>query len=206
MTFQALLLTQADGATQANIAMLDEAQLPAEGDVLVAVDYSTINFKDGLAITGRGKVVRSFPIAPGIDFAGTVAESSHPGYQPGDQVVLTGWGVGERHWGGMSQRARVSGDWLVPLPAGLSLRQAMGIGTAGYTAMLCVAALERHGLTPSDGPVIVTGAAGGVGSVAVALLSKLGHEVIASTGRAEQEGDYLRGLGASEVIDRAELS
>jgi acrylyl-CoA reductase (NADPH) len=199
-TFKALVLDQQDGATHASIRDLRDGDLPA-GDVLVAVAYSDLNYKVGLAITGRGKVVRAFPIVPGIDFAGTVEQSTHPDYKPGDQVVLTGWGVGERHWGGMAQKARVRGDWLVPLPAGLSPEQAMGIGTAGFTAMLAVMALEEHGLTPGQRAVLVTGATGGVGSVAVALLSQLGYQVVASTGKADQ-ANYLRRLGASEVIGR----
>jgi acrylyl-CoA reductase (NADPH) len=205
-TFHAFLLTKNDDGEQ-SIAWteLDEGDL-MEGDVTVEVSHSTINYKDGLAITGASPVVRRWPMIPGIDFVGTVRDSSHPDLSPGDAVVLNGWGVGETHLGGYSELARVPGDWLVPLPSGLTPAQSMGIGTAGYTSMLCVAALERQGLTPSSGPVVVTGAAGGVGSVAVALLAKLGYEVIASTGRADREGDYLRGLGASEVIDRAELS
>jgi acrylyl-CoA reductase (NADPH) len=205
-SFHAFLLTKNDDGEQ-SIAWteVDEADL-MDGDVTVEVSHSTINYKDGLAITGKSPVVRRWPMIPGIDFVGTVRDSSHADFAAGDTVVLNGWGVGETHLGGYGELARVPGDWLVPLPKGLTPEQSMGIGTAGYTSMLCVAALERHGLTPSDGPVIVTGAAGGVGSVAVALLSRLGYEVIASTGRADQEGDYLKGLGASEVIDRAELS
>ncbi|MBK9943109.1 MAG: oxidoreductase [Kouleothrix sp.] len=198
-TFAALVLEQRDGQTHAAVQDLRVSALPA-GDVLVAVAYSSLNYKDGLAITGRGKIIRQFPMVPGIDFAGTVEQSQHPDYQPGDAVVLTGWGVGERHWGGMAQKARVKGEWLVPLPPGLSARQAMGIGTAGFTAMLAVLALEQRGLAPG-GPVLVTGAAGGVGSIAVALLARAGHTVVASTGRAA-EAAYLRGLGAAEVIGR----
>jgi acrylyl-CoA reductase (NADPH) len=198
-TFAALVLEQRDGQTHAAVQDLRVSALPA-GDVLVAVAYSSLNYKDGLAITGRGKIIRQFPMVPGIDFAGTVEQSQHPDYQPGDTVVLTGWGVGERHWGGMAQKARVKGEWLVPLPPGLSARQAMGIGTAGFTAMLAVLALEQRGLAPG-GPVLVTGAAGGVGSIAVALLARAGHTVVASTGRAA-EAAYLRGLGAAEVIGR----
>jgi acrylyl-CoA reductase (NADPH) len=203
--FRALLLSQGEGgATQAAIGELEREALPA-GDVLLRVAYSSINYKDGLAITGTGKIIRSFPFVPGIDAAGSVVESSHPAYAPGDQVILTGWGVGERHWGGLAQYMRLKGDWLVPLPAGLSLRQAMGIGTAGLTAMIAVLALEHQGLTPGGRPVLVTGAAGGVGSIAVALLARLGYEVVASTGRAETH-DYLRGLGAASIIERGELT
>ena len=198
-SFQALVLEQRDGRTTAGIQALETGALPP-GDVLVDVAYSCLNYKDGLAITGRGKIIRSFPMVPGIDFAGTVAESQHPDFTPGDAVVLTGWGVGETHWGGLAQRARVRGDWLVPLPAGLQARDAMAVGTAGFTAMLCVLALEQHGLAPGR-EVLVTGAAGGVGSVAVALLARAGHTVVASTGRAD-EAAYLRDLGASEVIGR----
>jgi acrylyl-CoA reductase (NADPH) len=176
-----------------------------DGDVTVAVSHTTVNYKDGLALTGSSPVVRRWPMVPGIDFAGTVSASTDERFAPGDQVVLNGWGVGETHLGGYAERARVPGGWLVPLPEAFTPAQAMAIGTAGYTAMLCVLALERHGLTSDGGPVLVTGASGGVGSVAVALLSSLGHEVIASTGRLD-EADYLRSLGASEVLDRAELS
>ena len=183
---------------------MDDAALP-DGDVTVRVAYSTLNYKDGLAITGKGPVVRKFPMVPGIDLAGTVEASTHAGIAVGDAVVLNGWGVGEGHWGGLAQRARLKGDWLVPLPAAFTPRQAMAIGTAGYTAMLCVMALERHGVTPANGEVLVTGANGGVGSVAVALLAKLGYTVVASTGRP-QEADYLKALGAAEIIDRAQLS
>ena len=198
--FKAIVLEQHDGATRAEIRELRDADLP-DGEVLVDVAFSDLNYKDGLAITGRGKIVRKFPMVPGIDFSGTVAESRHPDYKPGDQVVLTGWGVGERHWGGLSQRARVKGDWLVPLPDGMSLQQSMGIGTAGFTAMLAVMGLEDHGLRPGGRDVIVTGATGGVGSVAIALLAKLGYGVVASTGKAD-EHDYLRQLGAKEIVDR----
>jgi acrylyl-CoA reductase (NADPH) len=175
--------------------------LPA-GDVTVRVEYSTLNYKDALAITGKGPVVRQFPLVPGIDFAGTVHESSNPALKRGDSVLLKGWGVGETHWGGLAQIARVKADWLIPLPGALTTRQAMAVGTAGYTAMLCVMALERHGLTPGDGEILVTGAAGGVGSIAVALLSKLGFRVAAMTGRPA-ESDFLRELGAAEIVDRA---
>ena len=188
---------------------LDEAQLPASGDVTVRVDYSTINYKDGLAITGKSPVVRSFPLVPGIDFAGTVTVSDHPRWKAGDRVLLNGFGVGESHWGGLAQMARVKGDWLVALPHGLSARDAMAIGTAGYTAMLCVQALQRHwaaaGVKAGDGEVLVTGAGGGVGSVAIALLAAQGHTVVASTGRLD-ESDYLKSLGAASVIDRTTLS
>jgi acrylyl-CoA reductase (NADPH) len=205
-TFHAFLLTKDDDGEQSvDWTEVDEADL-MDGDVTVEVSHSTVNYKDGLALTGSSPVVRRWPMIPGIDFVGTVRESSHPDWSAGDTAVLNGWGVGETHLGGYGELARVSGDWLVPLPAGLSAAQSMAIGTAGYTAMLCVMALERHGVTPASGPVLVTGAAGGVGSVAIALLSKLGYEVIASSGRAEAEGGYLKGLGASEVIDRAELS
>lgn len=202
--FKALLIEKDDAGYRTTLTTVDESRLPP-GDVTVRVDYSTLNYKDGLAITGKGPVVRSFPMVPGVDLAGTVEESSHPAYRSGDRVVLNGWGVGEMHWGGLAQRARLKGDWLVPLPAAFSPRQAMAIGTAGYTAMLCVLALERHGVTADQGEILVTGAAGGVGSVAVALLARLGYRVVASTGRPG-EGDYLRHLGAAEVIDRATLS
>src|SRR6195952_4012750 len=176
-----------------------------EGDVTVRVEYSTLNYKDGLAVTGKAPVVRRFPMIAGIDFAGTVETSSNPQWKAGDKVVCNGWGMGETHLGAYAEKARVKGDWLVRLPEGISTREAMAIGTAGYTAMLSVLALEKHGLNPNSGPVVVTGAAGGVGSVAIALLSKLGYHVIASTGRAA-EADYLKGLGAAEIIDRSELS
>ena len=202
--FKAIVIDKADKTQSVSLRDFDEAELMA-GDVTVAVHWSTINYKDGLAITGRAPVVRRFPMIPGIDFAGEVTASAHPDFKPGDQVILNGWGVGESHLGAYAQTARVKGDWLVHLPEGLSPREAMAIGTAGYTAMLCVMALEHHGLTPDGGPVVVTGAAGGVGSVAVAILARLGYQVTASTGRPEQ-ADYLRGLGASEIIDRAELS
>ncbi len=202
--FKALLLEESDGKVSAAIEELDEARLP-EGDVTVAVEYSTLNYKDGMILNGLGRLVRSYPHVPGIDFAGTVAESSHPGFAAGDKVVLTGWRVGEVHWGGYAQKARVKGDWLVPLPAALSTKRAMAIGTAGFTAMLAVMALEAHGVTPDRGEVLVTGAAGGVGSVAVAVLAALGHQVAASTGRAETH-DYLRALGAAAIVARAELS
>jgi acrylyl-CoA reductase (NADPH) len=199
-TFDALVLEQRDGATHSAIQSLPAAALP-ESDVLVSVAYSDLNYKDGLAITGQGKVVRNFPMVPGIDFAGTVVESRSPAYKPGDPVVLTGWGVGERHWGGHAQLARVKADWLVPLPAGLTFKQAMGIGTAGFTAMLCVIALEERGSRPGEREVLVTGATGGVGSVAVAILAKLGYQVVASTGKPDAH-NYLKSIGASKVIDR----
>lgn len=208
MTFNALLLTQADGKTQAAVTALDDSQLPEDGDVVVAVDYSTINYKDGLAITGRAPVVRKWPMVAGIDGAGTVVSSSHPKWQAGDKVVLNGFGVGETHWGCLSQRAKLKGDWLVKLPDAFTAKQAMAIGTAGYTAMLSVLALERGGVNgpvrPGDGDILVTGASGGVGSVAIAVLSKLGYRVTASTGKTA-EADFLRALGAADVIDRAEL-
>jgi acrylyl-CoA reductase (NADPH) len=202
--FKAILIEKDEAGYRAALREIDEAQLP-EGDVTVAVAYSTLNYKDGLAITGKGPVVRRFPMVPGIDIAGTVRESRHPAYRPGDKVVLNGWGVGETHWGGLAQVARLKGDWLVPLPEGFTPRQAMAIGTAGYTAMLCVMALERHGISPDKGEVLVTGAAGGVGSTAVALLSGLGYTVAAVSGRPE-EAAYLRGLGAAEILDRAAFS
>jgi acrylyl-CoA reductase (NADPH) len=204
MSFQALVLHEADGKVSSKFETLDEAQLP-DGEVTVAVEYSTLNYKDGMVLSGIGRLVRTYPHVPGTDFAGTVTESAAPKFKPGDKVVLTGWRVGEMHWGGYAERARVKADWLVPLPAGLTARQAMAVGTAGFTAMLAVIALEKHGLKPGAGEVLVTGSAGGVGSTAVALLAKLGHQVVASTGRPEQ-GDYLKALGASELIDRATLS
>ncbi len=202
-TFRAILLEKTDGAPSRRIAELTDADL-MEGDVTVAVSHSTINYKDGLALTGAAPVVRRWPMIPGIDFAGVVETSSHEGYKPGDKVVLNGWGTGETHLGGYATRSRVKGDWLVKLPEAFTAGEAMAIGTAGYTAMLCVLALEKNGVTPSSGPVLVTGAAGGVGSVAIALLAKLGFEVIASTGRVEEEG-YLKGLGATSIIPRSEL-
>jgi len=203
--FKAILLTRAeDKSTQAAVTEVDEADLP-EGDVTVAVSHSTVNYKDGLAITGTGPVVRSWPMVPGIDFAGTVTESAHGDFKPGDQVVLNGWGLGETRWGGLGQVARVPGDWLVPLPAAFTPAQAMAIGTAGYTAALAVLELERQDVTPDKGPVLVTGANGGVGGVAIGLLAKAGFEVVAMTGRTN-EADYLKGLGAADVIDRAEYA
>jgi len=202
--FKAILVNKDDQGYRAELAQVDESSLP-EGDVKVKVLYSTLNYKDGLAITGKGPVVRSFPMVPGIDFAGEVLESSSTDFKVGDMVLLNGWGVGEGHWGGLAQQARVKSDWLIPLPKGLTAKQALAIGTAGYTAMLCVMALEKHGTKPGDGEVLVTGAAGGVGSIAIALLSKLGFKVVASTGRMA-EAEYLKKLGAAEVIDRASLS
>ena len=202
--FKAIVVEKADKGQTVSLTEFDEANL-MDGDVTVRIDWSTINYKDGLAITGKAPVVRRFPMIPGIDFAGEVETSSHPDWKPGDKVILNGWGVGETHLGAYAEKARVKGQWLVRLPAGLSEREAMAIGTAGYTAMLAVMALERHGLTPDHGPVVVTGAAGGVGSVAIALLAKRGFQVIASTGRPE-EAEYLKGLGAAEIIDRNELS
>lgn len=200
-TFKALLVRAADAAP--SIETLDVAALPP-GDVLVDVRYSTLNYKDGLALTSPEKVIRSFPMVPGIDFSGVVLESTNPEYKSGDEVVLTGWGVGEKHWGGYAQRARVNGDWLVPLANGLTLERAMAIGTAGFTAMLCVMALEQHGLKPGGRAVVVTGAAGGVGSVAVTVLATLGYHVVAVTGRT-QEADYLKRLGAADVVGREEI-
>lgn len=203
-TFKAVRIDKADKGTSAALTQFDEADL-MDGDVTVRVEWSTLNYKDGLALTGKSPVVRRFPMIAGIDFAGTVESSSHPNWKPGDKVIANGWGMGETHLGAYAEKARVKGDWLVRLPDGMTARQAMAIGTAGYTAMLSVLALENHGLKPADGPVIVTGAAGGVGSVAIALLSKLGYHVIASTGRTSEEG-YLKGLGAAEIIDRNELA
>lgn len=203
-TFKAIRIDKADKGQTVRLADFDDSEL-MDGDVTVRVEWSTLNYKDGLALTGKAPVVRRFPMIPGIDFAGVVESSGHPQWKPGDRVILNGWGLGETHLGAYAETARVKGDWLVPLPAGMSTREAMAIGTAGYTAMLAVIALERHGLDPQRGPVVVTGSAGGVGSVAIAVLSKLGYHVIASTGR-QQESDYLKGLGAAEIIDRAELT
>ena len=203
-TFKALRIDKADKGTTATITQFDEAEL-MDGDVTVAVEWSTLNYKDGLALTGKAPVVRRFPMIAGIDFAGTVERSSNPAWKVGDKVVCNGWGMGETHLGAYAEKARVKGDWLVKLPESMSTREAMAIGTAGYTAMLSVMALEDHGLKPASGPVVVTGAAGGVGSVATAILSKLGYHVIASTGRVSEAG-YLKQLGASEIIDRAELA
>ena len=202
--FKGILLNKTDAGTEAKIADINETDLP-EGDVTVRVDYSTINYKDGLAITGKAPVVRKFPMVPGIDGAGVVEASTAPQWKVGDKVILNGFGVGEGHWGCLAQKARLKGEWLVPLPAGLTTKQAASIGTAGYTAMLCVLGLERQGVTPDKGEILVTGAAGGVGSVAIALLAKRGYTVVASTGRMN-ETDYLKSLGAAEVIDRATLS
>ena len=202
--FKALLLEKNDSGFQAGIQSLDESRLPA-GDVLIKVEHSTLNYKDGLAITNKSPVVRNWPMVAGIDAAGTVLESTHPQWKLGDRVVHNGWGVGETRWGGLAERARLQGDWLVALPKAFTTRQAMAIGTAGYTAMLCVLALEDHGAKPGEGDVLVTGASGGVGSVAVALLSRLGYAVTAATGKAAQ-ADYLKGLGAMNIVDRAELA
>ncbi|CAH8230235.1 oxidoreductase [Vibrio aestuarianus] len=202
--FNALILNQQDKRTLAAIEQIDESQLP-EGDVLIAVDYSSLNYKDGLAITGKGKIIRNFPMVPGIDLAGKVIESQDERYQAGDEVVLTGWGVGENHWGGMAQKARLKADWLVPLAQGLDSKKAMMIGTAGFTAMLCVQAILDAGIKPENGEILVTGASGGVGSVAVTLLANLGYNVAAVTGRVEQNGPLLEKLGASRIIDRVEF-
>jgi len=205
MTFKALVVEKdAAGTTHATVKALTEADLPP-GEVRVAVEYSTVNYKDGLCLGAGGGLVRSYPHVPGIDFAGTVMASDDARYSPGDKVVLTGWRVGEAHWGGYAQQARVKADWLVPLPQGLTTRQAMAVGTAGLTAMLAILALEAHGLKPGQGPVLVTGAAGGVGSAAVAMLARLGHEVAAVTGRPETE-PYLRGLGATRIVPREEIN
>ncbi len=202
--FKAVLINKDDDNYSANLQEIDESQLP-DGDVEIDVQYSTLNYKDGLAITGNSPVVRKFPMVPGIDLVGTVKNTTHPDYEVGDAVVLNGWGVGETHWGGLAQKARLNGDWLVPLPDTFTPKQAMSIGTAGYTAMLCVMALEQHGVTPESGEILVTGATGGVGSVAVALLAKLGYQVVAMTGRAEESG-YVTALGASEVMPRSEYA
>ena len=202
--FKAVLIEKDDAGQRVSLTEVSEDQLP-EGDVTVRVECSTMNYKDGLAITGKSPVVRKFPMVPGIDFAGTVEASDNPDFKAGDKVVLNGWGVGEVHWGGLAQKARVKGDWLIPLVPEFTAEQAMAIGTAGYTAMLCVMALEKGGVTPDRGEVLVTGAAGGVGSVAVAVLSKLGYDVVALTGRIA-EAEYLTKLGAKRIIDRAELS
>jgi acrylyl-CoA reductase (NADPH) len=202
--FSALLISKTDDGQTVELKQLDEAELP-EGEVLIDVEYSTLNYKDGLAITGKGPVVRKWPMVPGIDLAGTVRESSSSAYKAGDKVVLNGWGVGEGHWGGLAQKARLKADWLIPLPKGISPRQAMAIGTAGYTAALCVDALVNFGVKPEQGEVLVTGATGGVGSIAIALLAKAGFNVAATTGKMS-EADYLKSLGATTIIDRNELS
>jgi acrylyl-CoA reductase (NADPH) len=205
--FNAIIVNKTETDYTAKVQPADGAALVTSNDqdVLVKVDYSTINYKDGLAITGKSPIIRKFPMIPGIDFAGTVEQSDHPLFKAGDAVILNGWGVGESHPGGLAQYAKVKGDWLIKKPTQFSSRQAMAIGTAGYTAMLCILALERHGIKPSDGEVLVTGAAGGVGSIAIAVLAKLGFHVVASTGRTN-EADYLKALGAKEVMDRNELS
>ena len=202
--FKALLISKADDGQSVDWTELAEDEL-MEGDVTVRVTHSTLNYKDGLAVTGKAPIVRNWPMIPGIDLAGVVESSAHGDYKEGDQVLVNGWGLGETHYGGYAERARVKGDWLVPVPSAFSCEDAMAIGTAGYTAMLCVLALEAHDVTPDKGPVVVTGASGGVGSVAIAVLAKLGYEVAASTGRTE-EADYLKGLGASEIVDRTEFS
>ena len=204
MTFRAILLEEDDGTVTGSVTELDEDRLP-EGDVTVRIDYSDLNYKDGLILKGLARLVRTYPHVPGIDFSGTVENSASPDFAPGDRVVLTGWGLGERHWGGFAQKARVKAGWLVKVPDALSNLQAMAIGTAGFTAMISAMALEHAGLRPGAGPVLVTGASGGVGSVAVAILAALGHEVTASTGKSGEE-DYLRGLGAGNVIGRLEAS
>jgi acrylyl-CoA reductase (NADPH) len=203
-TFKAIVIDKTDSGQKVGLADFDEAGL-MDGDVTVGVEWSTVNYKDGLALTGKAPVVRRFPMIPGIDVAGTVETSTHPHWNAGDHVILNGWGCGETHLGAYAEKARVKGDWLVALPSGMTARDAMAIGTAGYTAMLAVMALERHGLTPANGPVIVTGAAGGVGSVAVAILSRRGFQVTASTGRP-QEADYLKRLGAADIVERKELA
>lgn len=202
--FKAMVLEEKEGKVSGSVQDMDEARLPP-GDVTVAIDYSTLNYKDGMVLGGLGRLVRSYPHVPGIDFAGTVEASDTPAWKPGDKVVLTGWRVGELHWGGYAQKARVKGDWLVALPPSLTTKQAMAIGTAGFTSMLAVLALEAHKVTPASGDVLVTGAAGGVGSVATAILARLGYRVVASTGRAETH-DYLRNLGAADIIDRASIA
>lgn len=202
--FKAILIEKDGEQARPRLADVKKSDLP-DGDVTVRVSYSTLNYKDGLAITGKVPIIRAFPMIPGIDFAGVVEESSHPRFKAGDSVILNGFGVGEEHWGGLAEYARVKGDWLIPLPEGISAARAMALGTAGYTAMLCVMALEKQGVTPAKGEIIVTGAGGGVGGVAVLLLSRLGYEVAASTGRPE-EAEYLKGLGAKTIIPRAELS
>jgi acrylyl-CoA reductase (NADPH) len=202
--FNAIVINKDEAGYRSELKQVGEDHLP-DGDVTVKVQYSCLNYKDGLAITGKGPVVRKFPMVPGIDLVGTVERSENAKFQVGDSVILNGWGVGETHWGGLAQMARLKADWLIPLPSGMAARDAAAIGTAGYTAMLCVMALQKHGVKPSDGEIVVTGAAGGVGSVAVAVLAKLGYQVVAVTGRAS-EADYLKQLGASAIMDRAELS
>jgi acrylyl-CoA reductase (NADPH) len=201
--FNAIFLNRQDKQTLAELTSLDEAQLPP-GDVDVRIEYSTLNYKDALAVTGRGAIIRKWPAIPGIDLAGVVESSRDPAWRAGEKIVVTGWGMGEEHWGGLAQKARLSGDWLLRLPAGFSTRSAMAVGTAGFTAALCVTALQRHGLQPGDGEVLVTGAAGGVGSIAIALLAGLGYQAVASTGRP-QEAAYLEKLGAARIVDRAEF-
>ncbi|MCG7958156.1 MAG: oxidoreductase [Candidatus Thiodiazotropha taylori] len=203
--FKGVLIDKQDENYTAKISDIDEAMLP-EGDVTIDVHYSSINYKDALAITGQSPVVRRFPMVPGIDLVGTVSSTTHDDYQPGDQVVLNGWGVGEKHWGGLAQKARVNGDWLVRLPASLQPKDAMAIGTAGYTAMLCILALEKNGITPDKGEILVTGASGGVGSVAIAILAKLDYSVIALSGKAEAESAFLKDLGAAEILSSEELA
>ncbi len=203
-SFRALLVSKTEDGQKADFVRLTEADL-MEGDVTIDVEYSSVNYKDGLAITGRGPIIRRFPLIPGVDLAGTVRSSSHPGWKPGDKIVLGGWGVGEVHHGGFAEVARVKGDWLLPLPEGFSTADTMAVGVAGYTAMLCVMALEEQGVVPAQGEILVTGAAGGVGSVAIAILSKLGFTVVAATGRLEEEA-FLKSLGAASIIDRKEFS
>lgn len=201
---KAILIEKDDAGYRATYGEVEESRLP-EGNVTVAVDYSTMNYKDSLALLGKSPIIKRFPLVPGVDFAGTVTESTHPAYKAGDKVIMGGWGVGESHWGGYAQKARVNGDWLTPLPAGLSTRQAMILGTAGYTAMLSVMALERYGVTPDKGDILVTGSTGGVGSVAVHLLAKRGYRVVAATGKTSERA-YLEQLGAADILDRAELA
>jgi acrylyl-CoA reductase (NADPH) len=203
--FKSLLVNRTENRYCAQLAEITESELP-QGDVEVSIDYSSINYKDALAITGRGPVVRHFPMVPGIDFAGTVSDSSHSDYRAGDKVLLTGWGVGEKHWGGLSEKARVKGDWLTPLPAGANSKHVMAIGTAGFTAMLCVDALLNHGVKPEDGAVLVTGASGGVGSIAAMLLASMGYQVTASTGRPAEAAWLYKTVGVNQIINRSELS
>ena len=203
--FKSILINKQDDRYTAQFTEIAESELPA-GDVTVNIDYSSVNYKDALAITGRGPIVRHFPMVPGIDFAGTVSTSSYPGYQPGDKVLLTGWGVGEKYWGGLAGKAKVNGDWLTALPEGISCKHVMSIGTAGFTAMLCVEAVLAHGVKPEDGPVLVTGASGGVGSLAAMILSSMGYAVTASTGRTEEASWLYQTVGVTEVINRAELA